>query len=100
MSIASDIDRIASTPKPRARWALIRAALHERGVTLTEIGQRCGVVRQAVSQAAYIPSEPVETAIAEALGAPVQKLFPDRYDATTGERTVRSYRKKNDPEAA
>lgn len=95
MSIESIISVIGSTSDPRVRWNYIRAALMARGVTLAEIAGTIGVVPQAVSQAAVLPSAPVEEAIARVLGCHPGKLFPDRYraDGTRIRMTMRRRRR-------
>ena len=92
MSIVTLIDAIATTADPRARWELIKAALSEKGLSLRTVAKRLGVCPTAVSQAAILPSERIEQAIALALGASPATLFPDRYDET-GRRTVRTRRR-------
>lgn len=96
MSIDPFIEPIATTPSPRRRWALIRAALAEHHVTLRAIAERCGVTKQAVSQTAVWPSAPIEQAIAEALAVDLHRLFPDRYDRNNQSLVARRRRRSSD----
>lgn len=57
-----------------------KVALVRRQVSLAQIGAQLGVSRQFVSDIVRgnRRSERVETAVAEAIGKPVEKVFPPR----------------------
>lgn len=69
---------IPTDPFERREWVIYQLRL--RGTTLTGLGRARGVSRQAVSQALFAPSYEIERAIAKALGIPVRRLFPERFD--------------------
>lgn len=58
----------------------IKAAIRARGMTLTELGDRCGVASTTLSRAIKRPmSKRLEQAIARFLGIPAAELWPSRY---------------------
>jgi len=86
---SSDIPADAST---RREW--IKLMLHSKGWTLTQVAEDLQVSKQAVSLALRAPNQRIEQRIADILGIPVPRLFPERYSSSTGRRTARVYRRK------
>ena len=77
MSIAASSMNIPKEPSERRVW--IVGQLRLRGSSLRKVADRLGVSHQSCSTALLAPSERIEIAIAEELGIPVQRLFPDRF---------------------
>ncbi len=69
---------IPADPHERAAWVVFQLRL--RGVSFAAIARRHGWSRRVVAMAMRVPSFPQEKAIAEELGLPVERLFPERYD--------------------
>ena len=78
-------------PVKRSAWVLYQLRL--QGQSLASLARDVGVDRTAPYQALRRPYPKMERAIADAVGMPVHELFPDRYDAKTGERLIRRGRK-------
>jgi lambda repressor-like predicted transcriptional regulator len=70
----------------RERSIWVQAQLRLSGSSFAEIARQHGWSRQAVGQAMNAPSEPQERAIADALGVDQRALFPERFNARTGDR--------------
>jgi lambda repressor-like predicted transcriptional regulator len=75
MSVA----KVPADPTERTLW--VQFHLRLMGLSFSEIARRHAWHRQSVAKAMRLPSLPQEEAIAGALGMPVRKLFPERYDA-------------------
>ena len=75
----------------RRAWVIYQ--LNLKGRSLASVGRDAGVNRGAVYQALRTPYPRMERAIAEAIGIPVQVLFPERY-APDGTRRIRMGRPK------
>ena len=74
----------------------IVAALHKRGVTLRSLANKHGLKDSSTFSKAMIQSYPAaERRLAEAVGVPVQTMFPTRYykDGTPLPRGIRGERK-------
>jgi Ner family transcriptional regulator len=71
------IPNIPSNPGLRA--AFVKHLLTIRGSSFAAIARELGVSRRAVSIAMRAPSERIELALADELGLPVHRLFPERY---------------------
>ena len=77
-------------------WYSIKAELHRRGMTLTKLAELNGLDPSACRCAGSRTHRKAEAAIADFLGVPVEKLFPDRYPV----RTARILSSKYDAPAA
>ncbi|MBN9243423.1 MAG: helix-turn-helix domain-containing protein [Mesorhizobium sp.] len=64
-------------------WEDIKAALHRRGMTFTKLAPMYGLDPSACRVAKSRTHRKAEAAIADFLGVPVEKLFPDRYPIRT-----------------
>ncbi|MBP7489794.1 MAG: helix-turn-helix domain-containing protein [Azospira sp.] len=92
---------MAKTPDKKASqkdWhpADILAALHKRGLTLRDVARKYGLKDSSTLSKAMITSYPAsERRLAEAVGVPVQEMFPTRYykDGTPLPRGIRGARK-------
>jgi Ner family transcriptional regulator len=74
---------------PRKRWDkhAILAEVHRRGATLTSISRRAGLCDCAARTVLHGRHwRRAEKAIADFLGEPVERLFPDRYRGTASRR--------------
>jgi len=72
---------------PRRRWDKhdIVAEVHRRGETLASLSRKAGLYPTALSCMLSGRRWPrAERALADFLGVPVERLFPDRYGATPG----------------
>lgn len=58
----------------------IKAEIRKRGYTLTDLALDKGLFSNAVRTALIQPCYPGEQAIAECLGIPASRLWPERYD--------------------
>lgn len=67
----------------RRRWDryAIRAAVHRRGKSLTDLALENGLEQSACRTAIVRPNKAGEKAIADFLGVPVRVLWPERYRA-------------------
>ncbi len=75
---------------PRKKWDrhAIIAEIHRRGETLTNLSRRAGIYPTGMSCMLSGRRWPrAERALAEFLGVPVERLFPERYRATPGADT-------------
>ncbi len=61
----------------RSIW--VQGELRLKGTSFSDIARQNGWSSRAVSAAMYVPSDPQERAIAEALGVTQQELFPERF---------------------
>ncbi len=77
-------------------WEDIKAALHRRRMTFTRLATMYGLDPSACRVAKSRTHRKAEAAIADFLGVPVEKLFPDRYPI----RTARILSSKYDTPAA
>ena len=75
-----------SDPGKRRAW--VQYQLKVKGRSLASLARELGVVRHAPGHALAKPYPRMEHAIAEAIGIPVQVLFPERY-FPNGERSIR-----------
>ena len=80
-----------ATPIPtfssaRLRRIWVKGELEARGRSFAQLAAENGWHRNAVSAAMMNPSLPQEEVIARALGTTPRILFPERYDAITGDR--------------
>jgi lambda repressor-like predicted transcriptional regulator len=67
---------------PVERRIFIKSQLQLRGLSFAAIARQEGVNRISVGYAASGgPSARLQQALADAIGLPVQDLFPERYDA-------------------
>lgn len=64
-------------------WQDIKGALHRRNMTLTELGPLYGLDPSACRVVKSRTHRKAEAAIADFLGVPVERLFPDRYPIRT-----------------
>ncbi len=64
-------------------WFSIKAELHRRGMTLTRLAELNGLDPSACRCAGSRTHRKAEAAIADFIGVPVEKLFPDRYPIRT-----------------
>jgi lambda repressor-like predicted transcriptional regulator len=87
MSAEQAVMNVPNDPAERRGWIVWQLRL--RGSSLAAIARRLGVVPQSVHGALNAPSERIEVAIAEDLGLPVQKVFPERF-APDGRRLCQS----------
>lgn len=71
----------------------IKAAIAEKGFTLTGLAIQHGLSPQTVRNALDVPSKSGELAIAECLKKPVQELFPTRW-TPEGKRIYPRYNKQ------
>lgn len=70
-----------SPPKnPAERRAWVIYQLRIRGTNLLRLSKQHGVSASAMQAALMVPSSHLERVIADALGLPVEKLFPERFD--------------------
>ncbi len=65
----------------------IRAAVHRKGKTLTDLARDAGVFETACREALVRPTRTGERLIAAFLGVPVQELWPERYSSPTRTQT-------------
>lgn len=79
VTIALATTEVPKEPAVRRVW--IVAMLRLRGTSLRRIANEQGVSHQAASNALLVPSQYIESAIADAIGVPVARLFPERFDA-------------------
>ncbi len=68
---------IPENPFERRAWIIYR--LKGRGSSLAQIARSLNVTRQSVNSALFKSSARIEGAIAEALGLPVEVVFPERF---------------------
>ena len=87
------------TPKKASQkdWhpAQILAALHMRGITLKALAEQHGLASGSTLSRAMLYSAPLcEKRLADAVGIPVQEMFPTRYhaDGTPKGRGIRGAR--------
>lgn len=71
----------------------IKAAIAEKGFTLTDLAMQHGLSPQTVRNALDVPSKSGEIAIAKCLEKPVHELFPDRW-TSEGKRIYPRYSNK------
>jgi len=64
-------------------WFSIKAELHRQGMTLTKLAELNNLDPSACRCAGSRTHRKAEAAIADFLGVPVEKLFPDRYPIRT-----------------
>lgn len=64
-------------------WEDIKAAVHRRRMTFTRLAALYGLDPSACRVAKSRTHRKAEAAIADFLGVPVEKLFPDRYPIRT-----------------
>lgn len=67
----------------------VRAALAERGLTLSDLARRTGVAPSLFSYALRRPNGRCELAIAAALGLAPAAIWPSRYHPSGARRRVR-----------
>ena len=60
-------------------WAQIKCALEESGHTLASLARHLEISRQAISKVKDSPSSRVQEAIAKAIHAKPEDIWPDRY---------------------
>lgn len=67
--------------KPKEQWDRysIKAEIERRGKTMTQLAKDYGISDRTVRNALYIPSKKGELVIANFLGEPLYKLFPERW---------------------
>jgi len=75
-------------------WEDIKGALHRRKMTLTELGPIYGLDPSACRVAKSRTHRKAEAAIADFLGVPVEKLFPNRYPIRTARILDSKYDRK------
>ena len=76
---------MARSARPRGRgWhkADIVAAVRKTGSTLSAISLGLGLTRSAASRALILPHERVNRAIAEQIGVPPHRIWPQWFDAS------------------
>lgn len=66
--------------------ANIRSLLYQLGLTAVAVEQHYGLYRGCVYDTIREPNEAGEAAIAAALDVAPSNLWPDRFDASTGQR--------------
>lgn len=78
MSIDISTDRVPQNPAQRRVWII--AQLRMKGTSLRKLALREGVTPQAMSTACLTASSHLQAVIAEAIGLPVHRLFPEFFD--------------------
>ncbi len=78
-------------------WPAIKAELHRRGMTLSELAKRAGVSHGSFSHVATRLNYPAQTAIAEFIGEKPETLWPSRYPKKTSSilNTAKNPRKES-----
>ena len=76
---------LAIPQKPAHRRAWVKFQLSLKGLSFAALAEQIDVSPQAIKDALLKPSARIEEEIASAIKVPVEKLFPERFDAN-GER--------------
>ncbi len=72
--------RTTRPPKnPTKKWAWILYQLALRGLTFSDIARDLGVTRNAVYRTRHEPRPRMQLAIADRLGIPPCRIWPERY---------------------
>lgn len=71
--------RVPKKPEELRVW--IKGMLELRGSSFADIARELSVSRQAVRKAVNRPSRRMEKAIADKIGFPPEKIWPNRYAA-------------------
>ncbi|MGR3822496.1 MAG: helix-turn-helix domain-containing protein [Salipiger marinus] len=66
-------------PAPALDWPAIKAEVHRRGMTLTELAKRTGLPDTACRRVSTVTHYGGQKAIAEFIGYKPEQLWPDRY---------------------
>lgn len=66
-------------PEPALDWPAIKAEVHRRGMTLTELARRHGFPETACRKVSTVRHYGGQQAIAEFIGYKPEQLWPDRY---------------------
>lgn len=66
-------------PRQRALWVLFQLRL--QGKNFKTVGEEIGISGSNVRDALFRSNWRVEKKLAEAVGVPIEELFPERYDA-------------------